>query len=226
VDQYLAVQVALEGWEKTEAAKQKQAEAGRQRAAAARAKKVLETNRSQVLPAPATAPRAPQVRKQIAAATGASERKVQQALNVQKNENAERRHLSVDQYLAVQVALEGWEATEAAKLRQLEAGKQQGERGKEGGRGHKKPLPINRSEGVSAPPAQPKAPDVRKQIATATGASEHKVQQAITLQRVAPELLQQVAHGKVTLREAAKKVATATPPAKPAFAHVRLTGIR
>lgn len=144
--------------------------------------------------------------------------------------NVERRHLTLEQILAIEVALKGWEEKEAAKQKQIEGAKQGG---KTAGRGRPKPsdsLETNRSQGFSPPPAAPKAPrapQVRKQIAAATGASERKVQQALNVQKAAPDLLQQVAHGKVTLREAANKVAAATPPpAKPAFAHVRLTRIR
>ena len=136
--------------------------------------------------------------------------------------NAERRHLTLEQILAIEVALNGWEETEAARQKQVEAGK----------RFHKgsPKVETNRSQALSPPPAAPKAPrapQVRKQIAAATGASEHKVQQAINVQKADPKLLQQVAHGTATLREAAKKVAAATPPpAKPAFAPVRLPRIR
>ena len=63
--------------------------------------------------------------------------------------NVERRHLTLDQIVAVEVAINAWEEREAARRRQDEARKAQGEHGKEGGRGNKKPLPINRSGRVS-----------------------------------------------------------------------------
>ena len=58
--------------------------------------------------------------------------------------NAERRHLTVDQYLATRIVVSGYIEREAAKIRQVVAGAH----GKDGGRGHKKPLQTNSSEGV------------------------------------------------------------------------------
>jgi hypothetical protein len=60
--------------------------------------------------------------------------------------NGERRHLTLDQITAAQVAIRAWEEQEAARQRQIEAG----QHGKEGGRGHKKPLGTERSPRVCA----------------------------------------------------------------------------
>jgi len=120
--------------------------------------------------------------------------------------NVERRHLTLEQILAIEVALNGWEKTEAAKAKQAEAGRESAAKRTAAKRGQS--LPTSRSEALSSPTDAPKAahaPDVRKQIATTTGASERKVQQALNVQKAAPDLLQQVAHGKVPLCAAAKK---------------------
>ena len=54
--------------------------------------------------------------------------------------NEKRRHMSDDQRVAFEIILRGWEEREAAQIRQMAAGSDQGVHGKEGGRGHKKPL--------------------------------------------------------------------------------------
>ena len=119
--------------------------------------------------------------------------------------NAERRHLTVDQLLAVEVAFRAWVEREVAKLKQIEAGK----RGAEGGRGNKKTLPMKSSEGF---PKQKKAPDVRAKLAKQLNVSEHKVQQVLNVQKADPELLKQVVHGQVTLLDADKQVKEAAKP--------------
>jgi hypothetical protein len=113
--------------------------------------------------------------------------------------NAERRHLTDDQYLAVQVALSAWEEREAAKLKQIGAGT----RGAEGGRGNTKTPVTESSQGF---PKEQRGPAVRTKIAKKLNVSEHKVQQALNVQKAAPELLKQVAHGQVTLLDADKQV--------------------
>jgi hypothetical protein len=140
--------------------------------------------------------------------------------------NAARRNLTVTQMLALEIEVQGWEAREAARQRQAEAGKH----GSEGGRGNRKTLATNPSQGFSQPEqvAPPKrAPDVRAKLATATGASQHKVQQALNVQKAAPELLKQVAHGTLTLCEAEKqaKAKRAAPAPAPAPAPSKTTAI-
>jgi ParB-like chromosome segregation protein Spo0J len=121
--------------------------------------------------------------------------------------NAERRHLTDDQYLAVQVALSAWEEQEAAKLKQNEAGK----RGAEGGRGNTKTVVTESSQGF---PEEQRAPAVRTKIAKQLGVSEHKVQQALNVQKADPDLLKQVTNGTVKLSAAAKQVKETTPTKK------------
>ncbi|HYK63813.1 MAG TPA: hypothetical protein VEY94_02615, partial [Patescibacteria group bacterium] len=118
--------------------------------------------------------------------------------------NAERRHLTIDQYLAAQVALTGYEEREEARLKQVAAGKEQAAHGSEGGRGHKKPLMTKSSEGVTKPKP---APTTRKKLAQQYNVSEHKAQQVLNVDKKKHELLKEIAQGKMPLREAAKRVA-------------------
>jgi hypothetical protein len=121
--------------------------------------------------------------------------------------NAERRHLTPDQLAAAIVMRNALELSEAAKARQLEAGQQQGAHGKEGGRGHAKPLPMNSSEGVSEAPvgARKHSGDTRKVMAQEAQVSEYKIGQAQNLKKHAPELLEDVKQGKTSLRKAARQ---------------------
>ncbi len=64
--------------------------------------------------------------------------------------NGQRRHLSAGQIAGILVKLRGFDETEAARRRRIDAGRQQGERGREGGRGRVKPLQTISSEGVSS----------------------------------------------------------------------------
>ncbi|HMF54371.1 MAG TPA: ParB N-terminal domain-containing protein [Edaphobacter sp.] len=131
--------------------------------------------------------------------------------------NAARRHLTTEQYLALQVEIQAWEQRDAAKLKQVAAGQQ----GNEGGRGNKKTLETNPSQGFQE---TKRAPQVRTQIAKQLGVSEHKVQQALNVQKKDPALLKQVAKGEVKLIDAAKRVSsTASPPNKQAAARFNLT---
>jgi hypothetical protein len=125
--------------------------------------------------------------------------------------NAERRHLTVDQYVAAQVSLYSWEESEAAKLKQIDAGKKGGQTA-----GRSRPKANSLVTDSSQPYAEPKrAPAVRTKLAEQLGVSEHKVQQAINVQKADPELLKKVAKGTVsTLCEAAKIVENPKPPAE------------
>jgi hypothetical protein len=114
--------------------------------------------------------------------------------------NAERRHLTNDQYVAIAVELCAYEEREAAKIRQVAAGKEHGR-----GRGK---VQTNSSEAVNK---RKPAPQVRTQIAQQFGISEYKTQQALNVQQAQPELFRQVRQGKVSLREAAKRVKPISP---------------
>jgi len=124
--------------------------------------------------------------------------------------NGERRHMSIDQLAATEVAIRGWEERQAAKERQL----QQGERGKEGGRGNRKTLPANSTEGISGrAPSKDRTGETRVQIASAVGCTPYKAQQALTVAAANPDLLKEVAHGKTSLREA-ERLAKGNPAAE------------
>jgi hypothetical protein len=165
--------------------------------------------------------------------------------------NVERRHLTVDQVTAVEVALRAWEEQEAARQRRLEAAKRGGETA---GNGRPKAgsSPAISSEGypsktateeraqtvpITAPsaavdqqaktvrvtvrtpdqrpdhtirvfaekPVTDHSGDVRHKLAKEIGVSEYKVQQALNVQKAAPEMLRQVAQGSMLLREAEKR---------------------
>ena len=118
--------------------------------------------------------------------------------------NAERRHLSVDQWLAAQVAFQSWEEQQAAKVKQIEGGKA-------AGRGRPQQVMTISSEPIAK--SKP-APSVRTKLAKQLNVSEHKVQQALNVQKADPELLKKVTKGMVKLSEAAKQVHKAAPPAK------------
>jgi hypothetical protein len=103
--------------------------------------------------------------------------------------NAERRHLTVDQIAITQAALVTWELADAGRQRQTEAGRQQGEHGKEGGRGNTKAPATNSLQGVpgaEADASKTKSPRdrsgaTREQLAKQVGVSAHKAQQALTV---------------------------------------------
>lgn len=123
--------------------------------------------------------------------------------------NAERRHLTADQWLAIQVALTAWEERELAKLKQIEGGK----RGAEGGRGNTKTHVTESSQGF---PEEQRTPAVRTKIAKQLGVSEHKVQQALNVQKANPDLLKEVTNGTVKLSAAARQVKSTAPAKKQA----------
>lgn len=121
--------------------------------------------------------------------------------------NSDRRHMTVDQLIATEVLFRGWEERDAAKQAQIEAGN----RGKEGGRGHKKPFPSIDGEGFPNP--KPKRSGAAAKIAEDLGVSERKVQQALNIQTDSPDLLKEVGQKKTSLHEAEKK-AKASPAAE------------
>ena len=74
------------------------------------------------------------------------------------------------------------------------------------------PVPANSPE--LGERAKNHSGEVRKKIAEDLGVSEHVVRQALNVQKEKPELLKEVARGKIKLRDAAKQV-KAKKPAKP-----------
>jgi hypothetical protein len=141
--------------------------------------------------------------------------------------NGQRRHLSAGQIAGILVKLRGFEEKEAARQRRIDAGKQQGERGKEGGRGHVKPVLTIPSERVSSAitseqvgdgypdssdsafatrPKSGSSGTVRARLAREGNVSEHMAQQAMNVEKANPALLTEVIQGKRELRDAAKEV--------------------
>lgn len=115
--------------------------------------------------------------------------------------NYTRRHLTNDQRTAITAAFLRFDADEVKRMK-AEAGKQGAPHGKQGGRGHTKPLVTDSSQGVSS--VKPKrAPSTRKKVADAAGVSEHKAQQAINIeQRGSSELKEAVRDGTLSLAQA------------------------
>jgi hypothetical protein len=129
--------------------------------------------------------------------------------------NAERRHLTRDQILAIQVDLRSWELQERARQRQAQ-GRQRG--GETAGRSRPKAdsSPTN-SSGSYSEPRKPEASDgssghqndrpgdVRAQLADELGESEYRVQQVMDLKKADPERYEEVKAGNKTLKAAVKR---------------------
>jgi hypothetical protein len=154
--------------------------------------------------------------------------------------NIGRRHLSEDQIAAAEVAIHALEEAAAARQRQME-GRKRG--GKTGGRGRPKAdssgtkSPQGCSEVEPGAPAATPSPQeaeaakpesagrVREKIAKKAGVSQHKIRQALKIQKADPNLLKEVVNGKTPLRQATKKAkaksnvkAKAKPKTKPSKA--------
>jgi hypothetical protein len=112
------------------------------------------------------------------------------------SQNVARRNLKPDQRAAIAVM-------SSKQGLQTEAKERQKALGKTGGRGKKKNLRMNSSQGFSKG-------DTRTRLAKIACVSEFKIQQAETLADKAPELLPKVASGEMTLR-AALKIAEGKP---------------
>ena len=149
--------------------------------------------------------------------------------------NGERRHLTKDQIAAATVAISAWEEQEAARIKQAET------RVKADGPGRgNKTVVTERSQPFSGGAAantedalaesSPKSPDreppVRAKLATKSGTSERKIQQALNVkaedETSGSDLLKKVSQGQMPLKEAAKTAkaakqarAAAAPTAKP-----------
>jgi hypothetical protein len=89
-----------------------------------------------------------------------------------------------------------------AQLKQLDVLRQHA---KEGGRGHKKTLPVNSPGRFSRDVA-------RTEIIQQVQVSPHKAKQALQVARDAPELLDGVIRGQAKLRQASQKAKVGSPP--------------
>lgn len=118
------------------------------------------------------------------------------------SENSERRHLD-DKTLAV---------IEASLLNFDKLRRDQADAGKLGGRGHKKNPGPNSDQGLSSPKRAPKSSD---KIAARTGVSRNTAEQAIAIAKRAPELVPQIAQGKVSFEAAAQEAKQRAPARKP-----------
>jgi len=107
----------------------------------------------------------------------------------------ERRNLTQEQRVMLRVEAYRFIDLEAAKIKQIAAGK-------EGGRGHKKNPTQKTAQGLSR---RKREPDTRTKIAKEMKVSRHMVQQAIDVKDHQPELAAEVIQGKMPLREAAKQ---------------------
>jgi ParB-like chromosome segregation protein Spo0J len=120
--------------------------------------------------------------------------------------NINRRTLTDDQIVVISAQLMAMKEAERAKQAQ-KAGVSAD--GAAGGRGRKKNLAANSTQGF-------RAPTTTQKIAKDAGVSDHKARQAVFVQQHAPELAEDVKCGKLPLKEAAKKVTTQRAAQKPA----------
>jgi N6-adenosine-specific RNA methylase IME4 len=116
-------------------------------------------------------------------------------------QNIERRHLTKTQKALLGKALMPLLATEAKK-RQQEAGRQQGHRGKEGGRGKKKPLSQKVDKGVS----QANANRAMEQAAKIADTSRTYIAMVTKIEREAPEVYAQIESGELEIPEAKQEI--------------------
>lgn len=111
------------------------------------------------------------------------------------NANLHRRHLTDDQRIMIVTGALRIKEAEAAKARQIEGGK----RGKEGGRGHRKTLAANSTQGF-------RAPTTTQKIAAAANGTDHQARQALAVAQHAPELVDEVKTGRIPLKDAVKQI--------------------
>ena len=129
--------------------------------------------------------------------------------------NVERRHLTTDQIAWAVVQRRAWKQKQESLQAQIAAGR---EGGKEGGRGHKKTLPVEPPEGF---PKRSTAGEIREVLAREAGVSGNKIRQALEVQKLAkdqkvgPEVSEKLRQGTVKLHEVLKQAnpSPARPPA-------------
>lgn len=127
--------------------------------------------------------------------------------------NITRRNLDADQRASMWTQAD--ELMRSLRKQAAERQKAAGEQGKEGGRGHKKTLPLNSGEGFPAERRDRHARETVGQLATAAGVSRHKAAQAIAVKKHAPELIDQVTRGQMKLKHAAKIARQRQPVTRP-----------
>src|SRR5262252_2317242 len=130
------------------------------------------------------------------------------------DQNINRRDLTDELRALIKAQIDGLIVRERNLTKQIEAGKTQGEHGKEGGRGRKKPLCPDSGTGVSKRDwSKVHTNSTVGQIATEAKVSRHKAAQAVAVAKE-PDLAQDVHEGKLKLKDAAR-VAKQRKPAKP-----------
>jgi hypothetical protein len=125
------------------------------------------------------------------------------------DKNVERRHLSKPQIACAIVARRALQEQIAAQKRQSDAAKQTN-----GQRWPEKSLPLKPTEATPAPQTSAKTGptgETREILAKEAGVGQSLIQTALNIQKVNPELLSQVVHGKITINEAANKISPGAP---------------
>lgn len=119
---------------------------------------------------------------------------------------SKRRHLTDDQRAMLADEEREWLAAKGRE-RQRQAAKAQGDRGKEGGRGNKKP-PEAAASSKGFERTEPKATTerARETAAKVHNTSPWKVRQAQAVKTASPELAEKVKNGEVPLAQAARHV--------------------
>lgn len=111
--------------------------------------------------------------------------------------NFKRRHLTPSQAGACVVEFEDLLATVTAQAKAVQHA--QAGRGKEGGRGKKKPLASQDAKGL-------RAPKTAEKLARQVGVSQATVERARALQKSSPEKLKEVKAGTITLSQATREL--------------------
>jgi ParB-like chromosome segregation protein Spo0J len=119
--------------------------------------------------------------------------------------NLFRRHLTDDQRMMITTQVMLQQEAEAARARQ---------RDNKGGRGKKAPknLTANSTQGL-------REPTVTEKIAATAKTTDHQARQAVAVAKHAPELVEPVKSGEVSLKAAAKVAQSRHQPAKRAEPH-------
>jgi ParB-like chromosome segregation protein Spo0J len=125
--------------------------------------------------------------------------------------NIHRRHLSDQRRLMITTKAKRWIIAQNNLAKQAQGRK---EGGREGGRGHKKPLLRNQSQGFNEPKSRARnARTTEGQIAELAKCGRHKAAQAIRLvDQGSTELIKQVEKDQISLSKAVKQLAAQDKP--------------
>ena len=121
------------------------------------------------------------------------------------SKNLNRRHLTISQRAAI--AAEAFPLIQRDTLaKQKAAGERGKEYGKQGGRGHRKPLTANSPEGVSARESREARGEARFIAGQAMQVGARTVQTARVVKRESPELFERVKRGELALHTAERQI--------------------